>query len=272
MNFVIDSIRYHVDCWGKGKPLVLLHGFTGNSTGWREFHPFWASTRSVFAVDIIGHGQTESPDDVSSYTVEKAAEHLKELFQHLNISKADVLGYSMGGRLALTFALKHQHLVDRLILESATPGLRTEDERIIRRANDLKLAHKILENGVPHFVDYWENIPMFDSQTALPVAKRNRIREQRLQNDPKGLSNSLMGMGTGSQPSWWEDLANLSFNVLLITGELDKKFCDIADKMTASLPNCEWQTVKNCGHAIHVEKPEKFGTIVEEFLFSRMNK
>lgn len=269
MNLVIDGIRYYVDCWGKGKPLILLHGFTGNGGGWRKFFPNWASTRAVIAVDIIGHGKTDSPEDAAFYTIEKVADHIKKILQQLNIEKADVLGYSMGGRLALTFALKYQHMVDLLILESASPGLRTEGERALRRKSDKKLATMIMEKGIKDFVDYWENIPMFDSQKTLPEAEQKQIREQRLLSCPIGLSNSLTGMGTGSQPSWWNELNQLSLSVLLITGELDKKFCEIADQMTALLSNCTWKIVKNCGHAIHVEKPEKFGTIVEEFLSFR---
>lgn len=89
---------------------------------------------------------------------------------------------------------------------------------------------------------------------------------QRLKNSKIGLANSLIGMGTGAQPSWWDELEKLPHEVLLITGSLDQKFCEIAKMMKIKIKNCRWINVEGCGHAIHVEKPEKFGTIVSGFL------
>jgi 2-succinyl-6-hydroxy-2,4-cyclohexadiene-1-carboxylate synthase len=100
----------------------------------------------------------------------------------------------------------------------------------------------------------------------LSTAAKAAIRKQRLSHLPNGLAGSLIGMGTGSQPSWWESLDQLSCEVLLLTGELDQKFCMIAEKMSKVIKNAKWDVVKNNGHAIHVEEREKFGTIVSDFL------
>lgn len=151
-------------------------------------------------------------------------------------------------------------------MESASPGLRTEEERHERRVQDARLADRIRKEGIRDFIGYWENIPLFQSQGNLPEQIRTRIRNQRMANSIVGLANSLNGMGTGSQPSWWGELGNLKMPVLLLTGELDQKFCRIAEEMSKALPNVHWKSVKNAGHAIHVEKPELFGTIVSEFL------
>jgi 2-succinyl-6-hydroxy-2,4-cyclohexadiene-1-carboxylate synthase len=172
----------------------------------------------------------------------------------------------MGGRLALTFAVNYPEKVRKLILESASPGLRTEAERHERRVQDNKLSEKIRQEGIKNFIDYWENIPLFQSQKSLPEKIRTRIRSQRLANSIDGLANSLNGMGTGVQPSWWDELAHLEMPVLLITGNLDQKFCRIAEEMSKILPNVKWKTAEDAGHAIHVEKPELFGTIVSGFL------
>lgn len=115
-------------------------------------------------------------------------------------------------------------------------------------------------------MDHWENIPLFESQKRLSATTRAAIRKQRLANDPVGLSNSLLGMGTGSQASYWEDLQALDFPVLLLTGELDPKFCDIAKSMEKKLDRAEWKIINGSGHAIHVEDGEKFGKIISEFL------
>ena len=276
MNFDIDGLVYHVDAWGKSDvplgnkqqdiPLVLLHGFTGNAYSWRKLMPYLKQTANVFAVDIVGHGKTESPADITRYTIESAARDIALLIEQMGIEQANILGYSMGGRLALTFALKYPDRVGKLILESASPGLEEEEQQAARRMQDEKLAIRIQEEGIPSFIDYWENIPLFVSQKRLAEKIQEDIRSQRLANSQIGLINSLKGMGTGSQPSWWDKLDELSMPVLLLTGSFDTKFCQIAEKMQEKMKNVVGKTISDCGHAIHVEKPKKFGTIVNEFL------
>lgn len=266
VNYVINGVRYHVDTWGTGFPLLLLHGFTGSGENWKEFEPYWRNHSKAIALDIIGHGKTDSPADIDQYGIEKSAEAINLLLEKMGIGKTDILGYSMGGRLAITFAVKYPRKVRKLILESTSPGLQSEEEREARRSQDEILAAMIREKGIPAFVEYWGNIPLFQSQKKLSEDIREGIRKQRLANSIDGLANSLKGMGTGSQPSWWENLSTISSPVFLITGSLDLKFCRIADLMAQALPNCRWVSVEEAGHAIHVEKPEKFGTIVSGFL------
>ena len=266
MKYVVDGIHYQVDTWGKGFPLLLLHGFTGDLTTWNIFRKDWQEHSKAIALDIIGHGQTDAPEPIEMYHIEAAAHALNSLLDQMDIPRVDVLGYSMGGRLALTFAIKYPNRVRKLILESASPGLDLAEEREARVKQDANMGMFIRQKGIEEFVDYWEEIPLFHSQKKLSVQIRSQIREQRLQNSQIGLSNSLIGMGTGSMPSWWDELSAIEAQVLLLTGELDQKFVRIAEKMSKRLKNGKWITVENCGHAIHVEKPEKFGTIISEFL------
>lgn len=280
MNFDIDGLTYHVDVWEiepnhrnktvenkvNLRPLVLLHGFTGNAYSWRKLKTFFTEITKVFAIDIVGHGKTDAPADISRYTIESAARDIDLIFEQLKIDQADVLGYSMGGRLALTFALKYPNKVGKLILESASPGLEEEGQQAARRIQDEKLAMRIQEDGIPSFIEYWGNIPLFDTQKRLAENIRIEMRNQRLANSQIGLINSLKGMGTGSQPSWWNMLDELSMPVLLLTGSLDEKFCQIAERMHGIMKNARRITISDCGHAIHVEKPKIFGTIVSEFL------
>lgn len=265
MKHIIDGVRYNVEKHGEGFPLILLHGFTGDTTTWSPFYEALGSGSKCYAVDIIGHGKSDSPAETDRYRMMSVADDLFLLMEKLGIAKADILGYSMGGRLALSLAQKYPAKVRKLVLESSSPGL-MEDERKERIQHDEKLAAFIEERGIKDFVDHWENIPLFNSQASLPKASRERIRAQRLKNSQQGLANSLRGMGTGMQPSWWEDLEKLELETLLLTGSLDEKFCLIAQKMSERLPKCRWQTVEGCGHAIHVEDPEKFVTIVKGFL------
>ena len=269
MKVEVHGVNYHVEMIGEsGYPLVLLHGFTGNGSNWLPFSKRWSQHSRLIIVDIIGHGQTDAPENPERYRMEQATSDLAQLLEILGIDQADFLGYSMGGRLALSFAVSYPEKVRKLVLESASPGLKTEEERAARIKSDWKLASFIEEQGIEKFVDYWEGIPLFQSQTELSIEQRNEIRMQRLANSVTGLSGSLIGMGTGAQPSYWDDLSSISCEVLMITGERDEKFCKIAIEMNEKVKNSKWTMVHSCGHAIHVEQAEKFGTIVSEFLKS----
>lgn len=272
MKIVIDEIHYHVEVCGNGRPLMLLHGFTGASTTWSELAKYLNSDYMCVMPDMIGHGKTSSPLNGDHYEITTVASHLIKILDELQVKKVDLLGYSMGGRVALAFAVNYPERVGKLILESASPGLETEEQRKERRKNDQQLATSILKNGVRAFVDYWERIPLFASQLLLPAEKKEQLRKQRLNNSAHGLANSLLYMGTGSQPSYWQQLVNLRMEVLFLAGSLDRKFCTIAEKMQKMTPFSKKMIVSNCGHAIHVEDCEKFGTIVSEFLSKKNDK
>ncbi|PLS14959.1 2-succinyl-6-hydroxy-2,4-cyclohexadiene-1-carboxylate synthase [Bacillus sp. M6-12] len=272
MKIISNGVAYSVHVHGEGEPLLLLHGFTGSSAAWDFLIGEVSSQFQLIMVDIIGHGDTDSPANPDRYRIEKAAEDLRNIINDLGYKSVHLLGYSMGGRLALTFACIYPEMVRTLLLESSTPGLRTSEEREARRLQDSNLAAKIKTGGIEDFVDYWENIPLFASQKLLPKHRRQLIRKGRLQNSVIGLSNSLLGMGTGSQTSWWDHLAELEKPVLLITGEADKKFSSIASAMQKILPDCERQIFYDAGHALHVEEPEKFGKIISEFLLKHIRR
>ncbi|MBS4208579.1 2-succinyl-6-hydroxy-2,4-cyclohexadiene-1-carboxylate synthase [Bacillus sp. FJAT-50079] len=266
MRLSIGEVDYYVEVSGEGPSIMLLHGFTGDVTTWNDLKKILVANYKVIAIDIIGHGQTTAPNDVEKYDMCQVANDLSCIVDQLDAGQVQVLGYSMGGRLALTFALLFPEKVRGLILESASPGLKTREEREARKDKDELLARRIIKNGMEDFVAYWEQIPLFASQQQLPEKIREQIRGQRLQNSSEGLANSLRGMGTGQQPSFWEDLHKIVCPVLLVCGEDDEKFCTLAMEMEKLLPHAELSTFVGVGHAVHVEEPEKFGTIVREFL------
>ena len=266
MEIEVHGCRYYAEISGKGEPLLLLHGFTGNSDTWTETIDYLKEHYTCIAVDIIGHGRSSCPADEERYNIELAARDMNELMNKLGHFKFHLLGYSMGGRLALTIAALFSNSVKSLLLESASPGLKTSEERLQRKKADANLAEKIEQEGIESFEKYWSEIPLFATQQKLPQEKRTAIRQQRLQNSVVGLSCSLKGMGTGSQPSWWGALSDLSMSVLLVTGTEDRKFTKIASQMVQLIPSAVWKEINGAGHAIHVEDSAKFGTIIKEFL------
>ena len=266
MKVALQSVTYEYEVVGSGEPLLLLHGFTGSMETWRTFIPSWSKQFQVIAVDLVGHGKTESPKELAHYDIQNVALQMKTLLDHLRIEKAHILGYSMGGRLAITMACLYPNRVCSLLLENCTAGLKQEVDRKERREKDEQLADRIELEGIESFVNRWENIPLFATQKKLPREVQEAVRKERLANNPRGLANSLRGMGTGAQPSWWNRLEELKMPVLLINGESDQKFFHILKNIQKGIPHAKFVKIDGAGHAIHVEQPQKFDTIVKGFL------
>lgn len=264
--YIVDGVTYHVSEWGMGQPLLLLHGFTGSSATWRPLADHFADRFRVLAVDLPGHGRTDAPFDIDRYRMARVASDLGDILAGLSASPAHWLGYSMGGRLALYTAAKLPVHVRSVVLESASPGLQTQAERQARQAQDEKLARQIEIEGIAAFVDYWEHLPLFASQARLSSTQLAEQREQRLHNSTRGLAGSLRGMGTGSQPSLWDNLVNLSLPGLLLVGELDEKFAALNRRMAALWAGAELAIIPDAGHAIHLERPDAFVAAVLDFL------
>lgn len=265
-TFEINGLALHTVLFGAGRPLLLLHGFTGSAATWAGLAAQLAPQRQCIALDLIGHGKSGAPADPARYTMEHAVQDIAGLLDVLGISRVDLLGYSLGGRLALQFAVAAPGRVRALILESASPGLASPAERAARIAADDALAEVIERDGIEAFVAHWEALPLWASQAELPAELRARQRTQRLANRPQGLANSLRGMGTGRQRALWDMLPTLTIPTLLLAGALDAKFSAIAQQMAATLPRADLAIIAAAGHAIHLEQPEIFGQRVAVFL------
>jgi 2-succinyl-6-hydroxy-2,4-cyclohexadiene-1-carboxylate synthase len=259
----VQDVDYHYQQRGQGSPLVLLHGFTGRVENWAHLLPVLAQQYETVAIDLLGHGRTTAPANPDRYAMPRAAADLATLFQDLDLPTVKLWGYSMGGRLALYLAVHYPELVHSLVLESASPGLKTEAGRAARREKDTDLARRIEREGIAAFVDFWEQVPLFASQQSLPETVRRRHRALRLQNRPEGLANSLCGMGTGAQPSLWPRLPDMRLPVRLVAGELDMKFVQIGQEMAAQLPQATLHVVPGAGHTVHLERPEAMLSIAQ---------
>ena len=272
-DILVRGQQIHVKIQGDHSlpTVVFLHGFTGTSSTWTEVSALLVEKFKVVAVDLTGHGKTTIPSDSSRYSMTEQIADLEALFTEMKLTKFILVGYSMGGRIALAYTNKYPERVTSLLLESASPGLKTEQERIERKEADALLAKRIQHEGIPAFVEFWAKIPLFASQKKMSFAKQAEVEKERLGQNAEGLANSLLGIGTGSQPSYWEALPSIQVPVLLITGESDKKFVYIAREMNEMLPIAKHITVKDTGHAIHVEKPTLFATMVEEHI-NNVNK
>ena len=265
-RLLVDGVAFHVEVAGKGAPLLLLHGFTGSGESWASLIPAFARHFLTVAIDLLGHGRSDSPSDPRRYRIDRAAGDTLAVLDQLGLTRAAVLGYSMGGRLALFLAAHAPDRINALILESAAPGILDPAERRARAVRDRALADSIERDGITAFVDRWERLPLFATQSRLAAAERAALRTQRLAQCPRGLANSLRGMGQGEQPPLFEDLPALSMPVLVVVGAMDTAYCRLGGEITRAIPRARLVIVPGAGHTVHLERAEEFRQAVLGFL------
>ncbi len=246
--------------------MLLLHGFTESARVWDALVDAWAGSLRVIAVDLIGHGRSDAPDDPSRYTLERAVADLRSLLDALGITRAHLVGYSLGGRVALRFALDAPERSGALVLVSASAGIADAAERAARLAHDEALAGRIERDGLAAFVAEWEAQDLFATERALPDARRALIQRERLAQRPQGIANSLRGMGQGAMVPLWDRLGALRAPALLVTGARDARYGAIGTRMASAMRHARHVALSDAGHGAHRERPAELAALVGEFL------
>lgn len=234
------------------RQVLLLHGFTHTGGSWEPVVGALGERYRALAPDIRGHGSASDrrPVDLAG-VLRDIRERAEERFI--------LVGYSMGGRLALHLALDRPEGVERLVLISASPGIAEDGAREARRQADERLAQSIERSGIGEFAHSWAQTPVL---AGLPEAAAERAHRDRLRNTPGGLAAALRGLGTGALPPVWERLGELRMPVALVVGERDHKFQDVARRMAPLLPRARVIVVPAAGHAVHLEAPGRIAQVI----------
>jgi 2-succinyl-6-hydroxy-2,4-cyclohexadiene-1-carboxylate synthase len=245
-------------------PLLLLHGFAGCKEDWDALSPALSHDSYLITVDLPGHGETGllAPEHT---TPMGASALIIATLDGLDIPTCDLLGYSMGGRLALYLLTTYPDRFSSVILESASPGLKTPRERKKRQADDAALAERIRTDGLEAFFAFWYSQPLF-ADIRQRTNRFEKLLQRRRGNTIDALIASLQYMGTGAQPSLWSHWSELPHPALLLVGEKDLKFRRIASQMADLSDNATMRIIEDAGHNTHLEQPEVFCRAVTEFL------
>jgi 2-succinyl-6-hydroxy-2,4-cyclohexadiene-1-carboxylate synthase len=243
--------------------IVFLHGFLGNRGDWSEVIQLSSRRYRFLSIDLPGHGDSLISAE-SLYAMEASAELVLATLASLRVSRFHLLGYSMGGRLALYMALRHPEMIESLILESASPGIENIEEREKRRRADAELSCRILSCSVESFIDEWYDRPLFETMKRHPE-RLAQLKASRQGLFAGGLAASLRQMGTGSQPSLWQKLDTIESPTLLLVGERDNTFRAIAEQMKMKSNRLAIRVLAECGHNCHWENPRLFAEAMVEF-------
>ena len=270
LTFSFNNIHHRVWHWPSMEPqggvVVALHGFSGSGQDFEVTAEGGIENFAWYAPDIIGHGESDAPSELSEYRIEALINSLEGMLDCYRIIKPVIIGYSMGGRLALHYAIARPESVSALVLIGATAGIKDKDERERRRKADDELADEIINYGIEAFADKWECKPVIATQDLIPGPNRNAIKRRRRLNRPIGLANSLRGFGTGVMNPVWDRLKMINCRQLLVTGDSDIKFAQLAGQIQKESSCVQHVTIPCAGHAAHLESPELFTEALGSFL------
>ncbi|MDD2923254.1 MAG: 2-succinyl-6-hydroxy-2,4-cyclohexadiene-1-carboxylate synthase [Anaerolineales bacterium] len=263
----------------KNPPLVFLHGFLGSGKNWRDINvtPRNATfmshfTEKYFCIlpDLIGHGENTNFDINSPLNFDILTNWFFQLLDEIHAPKIHLVGYSLGGRAALAFACRYPERILSLTLESASPGIIDPNQRARRLEEDSARAEAILKNGISAFVEAWYQMPLFASLESHPQLLSAR-KESAKRNDPRWMAKIIRELSPALQTPLWDSLPKLSFPVLLIAGAKDEKYVQVIQKMSERMPAAQKNIVPEAGHNVHMEEPEKYISLLNEFLSNRQS-
>lgn len=246
-------------------PVLFLHGFMGSIRDWQQIIDAVSSDFYCIAVDLPGHGRSLELQDEESYAIEGAAALVDRVLDEIGVERVHLVGYSMGGRLALFFAIRFAERCRNLVIESATPGIRSDSERAKRREVDEDRARRLDTGAYARFVEEWYRQPLF-ATLEQHEGLLERLVTARMGNSPSELARSLRLMGTGRQPSLWDELQKIEGLVLSIAGALDGKYVELVQQMAVLMPNMRTAIISDAGHNIHAERPNVYLELLTDFL------
>ncbi len=264
MKIKVNKISYHVEMHqqDESKPnLILLHGFMGSGAIFDNLIDKLRSFCNPITVDLLGHGKTSSASSPKRFQAKKQVDDLALIIQKVAKNSPYLYGYSMGGRLALQFALAKPSRLKGLILESANPGLNSREELLQRKKLDKKRTSAI-ENNFSTFLEEWKNLPLFKTGTTDEDRLKHYYVIQRKQN-PKQMAYSIRGFGTGAMPAVQFD--EIEIPALLLAGEKDEKYVDIATEIHQQNSKSVLKIIPKAGHRVHVDNPAALVNYIKDF-------
>ncbi len=254
-------------------PIIWLHGFMGAASDLSPFASDLEDSHRCILVELPAHGSSAS---VPALSIENAADSVAHQILSADASNAVVVGYSLGGRVALSLANRHPELVRALILESASPGIVGTEARRKRRRHDARVASQLAgvteQAGMRRFVASWYRQPVFASLRSRPELMRRLVSVRATPQAVaavRSLAAALEAFSPGRMHALWEALPRIvspERPTLFIAGEQDGKYQAIGRRMAAAAPGLQFCSLKGAGHIGHFERPQAYATAIQQFL------
>jgi 2-succinyl-6-hydroxy-2,4-cyclohexadiene-1-carboxylate synthase len=219
----------------------------------------------TISIDLVGHGRSDAPADPAAYSMPRCIGQVASLLDELDVHDAHLLGYSMGGRVALGLCAAAPKRIASAMLIGARAGISDPEARAARIRGDEALADRILREGIPAFVDFWIAQSFQPKAWRIGPTAYAALRQGKLIQRADGLAASLRGMGVGAQPPLFDQLAGIRLPICLAVGEEDQAFRAVAEDLASALPNARVAVVPDSHHAAHIDNPTAFLGITRRF-------
>jgi len=239
----VGPLALHVEQHGAGPPVLLLHGFAGSTRTMRPLIDALAEHHLVLAPDLPGHGLSDAPRDAAAYAWPALTRHLARLLDALDAPHAHVLGFSLGGRVALQLAARRPERVRTVCTIGSRCVWSDLTERHARRTKDAALAARIETEGMRAFVS--DERHGADDDALAAAAPRAGTH---------GLALALRGLGAADQPDVGAALAVSAVPLLLLAGANDLGPLAAAQALAAELPAARAVAIAGAGHRAHLER------------------
>ena len=244
----------------RGQPghpwLVFLHGFSGDCREWLTVGQAFGAYSRLY-IDLPGHGGSAK---IAANSLAEVSHLIEKTLNSYNILKYWLVGYSLGGRVAMYFACQPREGLCGLVVEGGHPGLADENQRLLRRRNDAAWAERFRREPLTQVFADWYQQPVFAS---LDAAQRAALIALRSRNNGGTLAAMLQASSLAEQPDLREALRARDFPFHYLCGERDGKFRAIADELSAIT-----HVINHAGHNAHRENPDAVVACLAQFLAS----
>ncbi len=243
-------------------PLLLIHGFTASSASFLSNIRGLRQHFTVVTTDLLGHGLSEAPEDPALYTPEATVARLSALIDHLGHNDVLLCGHSLGGAVALRFALDVPHKVAGLVVINSNSAAGTPEWRENVQPGLLAMAARVREEGTG-FLKGSRLYPA--SSSRLPADARELLTADFESLTPAGVAGTAESLVAGVNA--WERLPELAVPTLIVIGDRDADFVASAPEFLERLParQTRWVTLEGAGHAANLESPEEFNAALVGF-------
>lgn len=247
--------------------LIFLHGFMGSLKDWdsiiRRLEKESDLSFKIGRVDLPGHGKSDRFDFSKYPDFDTIIEIIYNTIINQGFQNPTLIGYSLGGRVALSLALKFPHFCHSLIIESSSPGITCEQAKLRRLKQDEILFREVLEKAQSFhdFLNEWYSKDLFFN---LNTSGFKETLKRRLANNPEILQKSIKALSVGNMPSLWDKLKDVTIPILYLSGEKDKKYQEIARKIETNNRSISFKTVTNAGHNTHVQNEDCYFQFIME--------
>ncbi len=262
-----DGVRLYFEETGSGHPVILVHEFAGDLRSYEPQMRHFGKRFRTIAYNARGFPPSDVPEQVSSYSQNRAADDILAVLDHIGVPGAHIVGLSMGGFATLHFGIRHPTRALSLCIGGCGYGAELDKRETFRAEADV-IANTIRKEGMPAFAERYAYGPTRVQYENKDPRGHAEFKTMLAEHSAVGSANTQQGVQK-ERPSLYtlvEEMKRITVPTLIITGDEDWPCLLPGILMKQSIPSAALAVMPNCGHAINIEEPDEYNRIVGEFL------